>query len=160
MLEKYSNVLDWQAVGKNKRISWASEAMERFEDRLFNDKRDYVYQMSVVWLVELVQRLIEQQRITWNDLMWQDGVFKNAKVLALCLAQWSKEENPPMHDMSDKLDLRNYRMIQYRRWGADSDAWGEHVVEQTKALRWDLFSGVTGFPWTIRFIEKHQDKWD
>ncbi|WP_421806261.1 hypothetical protein [Flagellimonas sp.] len=160
ILEKYANQWHWDQIAINPSIHWTDKLVEKFHKHLFS--KELPHDASIVWSVPLINKLIQQKKVTWESLMWQRGIFDTQETLALCLFEWSKGKRGMLHPQFDdrKSDLQNYRYIQHTIWEENAYLWAENVVENTKNLRWDLFSGVEGFPWTAEFIEKHKDRWD
>lgn len=161
LLEKYANQWDWKEISLNRFIPWTDQLVEKFHDKLF--AKELPQYMAIPWSVSLINRLIKEKKITWEELMWQRGIFDKPETVSHCLFEWSKGKkigllHPQLNNAVS--DIRNYRYIQYTDWGKDAVLWAENVVENTKNLYWDLFSGVEGFPWTLKFIEKHKNRLD
>ena len=161
-MEKYAHLLDWKSVSKNREIKWDNRLLEKFKGNLiWKGGLTLSANPSLPWSVELVKTHIIKHW-EWDDLMWQEKVFSDPALLALCLPEWHTNARQYLKNSNrSKSDLGMYKYFQHTKWSEDAIEWAPEVVENTgDKLHWDLFSGITGFPWTAEFIEKHQDKLD
>lgn len=140
LLAEYPVVWDWSALSANRRLAWDRSLIEAHERRWM---WSYLCgNEGLPWSIELIRHYVGLGKWTWMDLQ-RSWAFQRPDLLAPCLEQW--------HD---------YHGACWEEWGPDADAWAPELVERCENLRWDQFGKIEGFPWTMEFIARHQDRLD
>jgi hypothetical protein len=159
LLRRYAQVWDWAALSSNTAIEWDLEWI--LEQRERWDWPQLCCNPALPCSVELLRELVASGKCDWLDFRRQPRTFERADLFALCLLHWSaaaesQPERFPKDEDGDQLDDWFGGMP----WGPELRACATELVERIAGFRWDLFSEVEGFPWTIEIIDRHRDELD
>ena len=159
LLRRYAQVWDWTALSSNTAVAWDLEWI--LEQRERWDWAWLCCNPALPWSVELLRELVASGKCDWLDFRRQPRVFERADLIALCLPHWSaaaesQPERFPKDECGDEVDDWFGAMP----WGPEARACATELVERIAGFRWDLFSEVEGFLWTIEIIDRHRDELD
>jgi uncharacterized protein (TIGR02996 family) len=155
----HADVLDWEALSRNTRVAWTEELLDRHADRW--DWDALMWNRALPWSETFVKRYIDAGRFRWSRLRWQEALVRDEALVKLCFPHWAALPRAEWTAGSTNEDGAGpFGPVVFNDWGAGAAAWAHRTVEELPGFRWDYFSCLEGFPWTIEFIAKHAEQLD
>jgi hypothetical protein len=99
LIDAHAGRLDFARLSQNPHLAWDEELLAAHPRRW--DWRELANNPALPWSVALVKKHVPRNW-SWENLMWQERVFADPALLALCLPHWSKKARRYLEPLDER----------------------------------------------------------